>query len=250
MLAPLFWEVIQIITINNICKSFKERKVINGLSLTINDGIITALVGKNGCGKTTLIRLISKTLKPDCGNIINTDNNTGIFLGGDVRLYENLTGFENLQFFASMRKMSKSEFLKRYDELSEILNLKDFATEKALHYSRGMMQKIGFAISIIHNPSTIILDEPSTGLDLISANDVLQFLDYCKSQNKTIFISTHNISEISDLSDYMSVMKNGTIALYTPTKDFFKNTDGTEKTKKLAKFLEYDYDKSNNCDSY
>ncbi len=226
------------IVLENINKSFKNKKVLRNLSLIVRDGKITALVGKNGCGKTTLVRLISGLIKPDSGTIINSDKNIGVFLGGDTKLYDNLTGYENIKFFAGMHKIDNKQFHNRFDELSEILKFKDFANEKASYYSRGMTQKIGFAISVIHNPNTIILDEPSTGLDIIAANDVINFINYCKHQNKTILISSHNMAEISDMSDYIAIIKDKSIALYDETSVFFSNATGTEKTNILANFLE------------
>lgn len=226
------------IILENICKSFKTKNVFSNLSLTVEDSKITALVGKNGCEKTTLIRIVSGLIKPDSGTIINSDKNIGVFLGGDTKLYDNLTGYENMNFFAGMHQLNKKQFQKRFDELSEILNFKDFAHERTAHYSRGMTQKIGFAISVIHNPNTIILDEPSTGLDIIAANDVINFINYCKLQDKTILISTHNMAEISDMSDYIAIIKNKSIALYDETNIFFDEAIGIEKANKLANFLE------------
>ena len=119
------------IKINNISKSFKSNTVIENLSLTVNSSQITALIGKNGSGKTTLMRLISGLLKPDSGNINCNTKNIGVLIGGDVNLYENLTGYENLKYFAELHNMSKKELSARCDELAEILKFNDFINERS-----------------------------------------------------------------------------------------------------------------------
>lgn len=226
------------IEIKNISKSFKDNTVIDNLSLTVKSSHITSLIGKNGSGKTTLMRLISGLIKPDCGTIFCDRKNLGVLIGGDVNLYENLTGFENLKYFAFLHNMSKNDFYSRYYELSEILKFKDFINERTSLYSRGMKQKVAFASAIIHNPSTILLDEPSTGLDILTASDVINFIKYCKDDRKTILISTHNISEIADLSDSVAVLSNKRIILQSNCKDFFAGCKKEEKIIKLKNILE------------
>lgn len=226
------------IEINNISKSLKNNTVIQNLSLTVNSSQITALIGKNGSGKTTLMRLISGLLKPDSGNINCNTKNIGVLIGGDVNLYENLTGYENLKYFAELHNMSKKEFSARCDELAEILKFNDFINERSGIYSRGMKQKIAFASAIIHNPDTILLDEPSTGLDILTAFDVINFIKYCKSKNKTILISTHNITEITDLSDNIAILSNKQVIAHCSIKDFFADYNNEEKINKLKNILE------------
>ncbi len=228
----------KMINIKNVSKSFNGELIINNLSLEIPDGKITCLVGKNGSGKTTLIRLISGIYKPTSGAIAVSDNHIGVLLGGDVRLYDKLTGFENLKYFADLRNVSQKDFKKRCEFLSEKLNFKSFMHKRAEYYSRGMKQKIIFAISVIHNPSLILLDEPSTGLDITAACDVVNFINFCKESGKTVLISTHSFSEISDLSDRIAIIKNGTIVSCMETKDFFHSSDYNEKLNRLVKAME------------
>lgn len=226
------------IEIKNISKVFKNNTVIENLSLTVNNSQITTLIGKNGSGKTTLMRLISGLLKPDSGTINCDKENIGVLIGGDVNLYENLTGYENLKYFAMLHNMSKKEFSLRCDELAEILNFNDFINEFSGVYSRGMKQKVAFASAIIHNPDTILLDEPSTGLDILTSFDVINFIKYCKSENKTILISTHNIAEITDLSDNVAILSNKQIVSHCSTEDFFADCNNEEKINKLKNILE------------
>ncbi|MBQ6708661.1 MAG: ATP-binding cassette domain-containing protein [Clostridia bacterium] len=218
------------IKIINLSKKFSDNTVIDKLDLIVNSGEITALVGKNGVGKSTLIRLIAKLLKSDSGEIKTEPGaKIGVLLGGDVSLYENLTAFEIINYFGELHGMDSVSIKERIDVLDDILNFKSFINERASTFSRGMKQKIAIVVSIIHNPDILLLDEPSTGLDIEASNDVIKFIKYLKSQKKTILIATHNIFEISDLSDSIAFIKNGKIQRKIKTEDFFKNCPQDEK---------------------
>ncbi len=226
------------INIQNVSKSFKDNLVIDALNLQIDDGEITALVGKNGAGKSTLIRMICGLLKPEQGTIsIGSKSEVGVLLGGDISLYKNLTAYEIIKFFGKLNGLEQIQIDKRIDELDKILDFKSFINNKAYTFSRGMRQKIGLAISIIHNPDVLLLDEPSTGLDLEASNDVIDFIKYLKQQNKTILIATHNIFEISDLSDNIAILNDGKIQGKINTKKFFEKCPSDEKNAHIIDLM-------------
>ncbi|MGN1116555.1 MAG: ABC transporter ATP-binding protein [Candidatus Ornithomonoglobus sp.] len=226
------------IHITALNKNFSNHAVINNLNLDIHSGKITALVGKNGSGKSTLIRLITGLLEPDSGKIeLGKDQKIGALLGGDINLYRSLTAREIIFYFGKLHKLSNAEINKRIDELNDILRFKSFIDKRADTFSRGMRQKIGFAISIIHNPDIILLDEPSTGLDIETSNDVIDFIKYLKTNNKTILIATHNIFEISDLSDNIAFLQNGKIKQNIESRAFFKNCPYDEKNAYIIQAL-------------
>lgn len=226
------------IKLEKISKSFSTNPVLDELDLCIRDGEITALVGKNGAGKSTLIRIVTGLLKADSGHILMDANTSiGTLLGGDVNLYGNLTALENIFFFANLHNMSTAIIRSRIDELDAVLNFSDFLDKKAFLLSRGMRQKIAFAISIIHDPSVLLLDEPSTGLDIETANDVIEFIRFLKSQNKTILIATHNIFEIADLSDQLAFLIDGKIQVQVKTSLFFDNCKSEEKSSILVDMI-------------
>lgn len=224
------------IRIKKLKKSFSDNTVLNELSLTVKDGEITALVGKNGSGKSTLIRLIAGLLKQDGGKISITSNQKiGVLLGGDVNLYKNLTANEIIHFFGELHGLSETYINRRIDELEDILCFKSFIDKRAGTLSRGMRQKIAIVISIIHDPAILLLDEPSTGLDIEASNDVINFIRYLKSENKTILIATHNIFEISDLCDSIAFIKNGKISKKVDTAAFFRQCPRDEKSSLLIR---------------
>ena len=200
------------INITNLNKTFSNNIVINNLNLKIENSEITALVGFNGAGKSTLIRIIAGLYKQDSGSITMPPNTKiGVLLGGDVSLYKNLTGYELIQYFGKLYGLENNTIKEQIEKLDKILHFNDFINKQSYTFSRGMKQKIALVISIIHNPDILLLDEPSTGLDLEATNDVINFIKYLKSQEKTILIATHNIFEISDLSDSIAFISGGKI---------------------------------------
>ncbi len=236
--GSVFIQEVKMVEILNLSKSFSKNKVIDKLNLNIETGKITALVGKNGAGKSTLIRLISGILKPDGGEIrIEKNAGIGTLMGGDIALNNYLSGKEIITFYGQINNLSRSAIEKRIDELDETLHFKSFYCRRSFQYSRGMRQKIAFANCLISNPDLLLLDEPSTGLDLETANDVIEFIKFLKSKNKSILVATHNIFEISDLSDNIAILKDGKTAECFLTADFFKNSKSDEKSKCLMSAL-------------
>lgn len=213
-------------------KTFSNNIVINNCNLDVPNGEITALIGKNGSGKTTLIRLISGLLKQDSGEILfDSNQQIGVLLGGDGNLYDNLTGYEVISLFANLHGMDKIKKNRRIAELNDVLDFEGFLEKRIGTLSRGMRQKIGFAISLIHDPNILLLDEPSTGLDIETADGVISYIKYTKEIGKTILIVTHNIFEISDLSDNIAFMRNGSISRCIKTADFFKDVARENKSQ-------------------
>ena len=206
--------------LNNVTKSFKTKKVVDSLSFSVNNGEIVGLLGENGAGKTTTLRMISTMLKITDGSIevngIDVKTNSekvrkeiGILFGGDVGLYDRLTGRENIKYFANLYGMNDNESNKRIDELAKNFNMEDYIDTPVGKYSRGMKQKISIARSIVHNPSVMLFDEPTTGLDVSAARIVQDFILQCKKENKVILFSSHSMKEVEKLCDRVVIINKG-----------------------------------------
>lgn len=217
------------IEVNHVTKSFRsmDRAAVNDVTFAARPGSITGLLGANGSGKTTLMRLISGLLTPEAGNIsicgvdahrhpTAAKVHLGMLLGGDISLYGRLTAYENIMYFAQLQNVPPSECEKRIAELSDMLGMNDYLHRRVAGMSRGMRQKIAFCRTVIHNPDVLLLDEPSTGLDIYSVRDVETFIQYYKSQGKTILLSTHNAHEIETLCDHILILKDGKLIADAP----------------------------------
>lgn len=210
------------IKVDNLTKQFGKKIAVNDISFCANSGIITGLIGSNGSGKSTTMRMIATLLRQDKGCISIDGIDTikypqkarekiGILLGGDVSLYERLTAKENILYFADLQNVERTVAEQRLNELVELLSMNDYIDHRVGGFSRGMRQKVAFARSIIHCPDVLLLDEPSTGLDINSIKDVQNFILYCKSQGKTILLSTHNAHEMERLCDSLLFIEEGKI---------------------------------------
>lgn len=231
------------ISVSNVSKSFGKTKVIKNISFDAHPGRVTGLIGANGSGKTTTMRLISTILKPDSGTI-EIDNidvaanpekarkNLGVLFGGDVSLYNRLTAWENIVYFAKLQGMNEEEAEQRIKILSNLLDMDSYLFKKVAGFSRGMRQKVSFAKSIVHNPSSILLDEPSTGLDIYSIRDVQDFVLTCKEQGKTVIVSTHNMHEIERLCDDLVIIADGKI-IRNGTKEEILRNEGTDDVMEM-----------------
>ena len=208
--------------VENLTKTFKKINAVENVSFEVDQGEIIGLLGENGAGKTTTLRMIATMLKPTSGNaFIDEDNiidnpnkireKIGILFGGDVALYDRLTGRENMTYFAKLNGMSDEEAANAVDQISRDLEMVDYIDRPVGKYSRGMKQKVSLARSIIHHPDVMLFDEPTTGLDVMSSKLIHDFIVKCKKENKAIVFSSHNMYETEKLCDRIIIIHKGKI---------------------------------------
>lgn len=208
--------------IKNVTKIFKDVKAVSGLSFNVNEGEIVGLLGENGAGKTTTLRMISTMLKPSEGTITvngydsvedseKVRGEIGILFGGEVGIYDRLSARENMRYFGRLYGMTEEEIDNKIDELTEELKMEEYIDRKAGKFSRGMKQKVSIARAIIHSPSVMLFDEPSTGLDVSAARVIHEFILKCKSENKIILLSSHSMTEVEKLCDRVVIIHKGVL---------------------------------------
>lgn len=208
--------------VENLKKKFKKVTAVDNVSFEVNPGEIIGLLGENGAGKTTTLRMLATMLKPTSGNamidgynIIDNPNKIreriGILFGGDVALYDRLTGRENMIYFAKLNGMSDLEADQAVNKITSELEMSDYIDRPVGKYSRGMKQKVSLARSIIHQPDVMLFDEPSTGLDVLSSKLIHDFILKCKKDNKAIVFSSHNMYETEKLCDRIIIIHKGKI---------------------------------------
>ena len=208
--------------VENLTKKFNKVTAVDNVSFEVNPGEIIGLLGENGAGKTTTLRMLATMLKPTSGNamidgynIIDNPNKIreriGILFGGDVALYDRLTGRENMIYFAKLNGMSDLEADQAVNKITSELEMSDYIDRPVGKYSRGMKQKVSLARSIIHQPDVMLFDEPSTGLDVLSSKLIHDFILKCKKDNKAIVFSSHNMYETEKLCDRIIIIHKGKI---------------------------------------
>lgn len=208
-----------IIETENLTKNYGFCDVVREVNLHVPKGKIYGLLGRNGAGKTTIMKMMLNLVKPTEGTIRlfgmdNRDNSEKIYhkIGSIIEtpgFYDNLTAYDNLQLMERLR--GKMGTLSISDAL-DMVNLSKEKKKTFSDYSLGMKQRLGIAAAIIHEPELLILDEPINGLDPIGITQVRSFLlDLCKNKGTTILISSHVLSEIEQLADIIGVMQEGTL---------------------------------------
>ncbi len=210
--------------VKNITKRFsgQERPAVEDVSFTVRPGEIAALLGENGAGKTTTLRIISTILRPENGtcSVMGHDvvkepakarSQIGMLLGGETGLYDRLTARENIGYFADLHGIPRERQKKDIATLAALLGMKEYLDKRCGTFSRGMKQKTAFARALIHNPRIILLDEPTTGLDVSASITVRNFILGCRKEGRAILFSSHNIEEVRKLADRIIIIHNGKI---------------------------------------
>lgn len=232
------------IAVNELWKTFKldrqQRKetrtdshalnAVAGITFTCKPGRVFTLVGPNGAGKTTTLRMVATLLKPTSGSITVAGIDVALqprevrrkigFLTGTTRLYERLTPEEIVKYYADLHGMSTHHFTQRKDELFAILGIHEFARRRIGKLSTGMRQKVSIARTMIHDPEIVVFDEPTVGLDVITARHIIDLIRSCKEAGKTVLFSTHIMGEVSLLSDDLAIIHNGKLCYNGAFEDF------------------------------
>ena len=223
---------------NNLTKKFIKQKnkrekeefyADKGITFEAHDGEIIGILGPNGAGKTTLLRMIAGILEPTEGTIefdgLNYKNNeieikkNIAYLSGNTKLYDTLTAYELLKMCAQIYGIDKQKTEKRIKEITDILDMQNFLNNKIGNLSTGQTQRVNIARCLIHNPKYYILDEATTGLDIISSQIILDFIKKEKARGKTILYSTHYMEEAENICDRVIMINKGVvISSGTPSK--------------------------------
>lgn len=207
----------KILSVKNLNKSFGEFKAVNNINLQVNQGDIYGFLGPNGAGKSTTLRMILGLIKPDSGEIlINGKSNSGsnrnflTSIGALIEkpdFYKNLSAYDNLKI---LYKMSKLKDINRISDVLKEVDLWDKKNQKVGGFSQGMKQRLGIAQTLMHQPSLIILDEPSNGLDPQGQSDMRSLiLRINQEMGITVIISSHILNEIEKISNRMVVINKG-----------------------------------------
>lgn len=198
----------------NLHKSFGQRSVVKGLSLEINEGEIFAVIGPNGAGKSTTIDILISLKKQDKGDITFWRSNFQEHIGVQLQttpFFEGLTTEDNLRLFASFyKKKLTKEYAKK---LLHICGLAEVGATQATMLSGGQQKKLAIAIAIGHNPSFLILDEPTAALDPRSRREIHEVMQSLKQNGTTILFTSHDMSEVEKIADRLIMIDHGKVVL-------------------------------------
>jgi len=209
------------ILIENLTKSYGTLKAVNSLNLEVKEGEVFGFLGPNGAGKTTTILSMLNLVIPDSGRVeilgmdiskepLKIKERIG-YLPENATIYGELTAWKNLEFFANFYRMSNAEKEKRITELLKMVGLWEVRYRKAKTFSKGMKQRLLIAQTFINDPELLILDEPTSGLDPEGAHLVKRLIREARSEGRTVFFSSHILSEVEELSDRVGIIVRGNL---------------------------------------
>lgn len=198
--------------LEKIRKSFKNNLVLKDVSFTVDTGEVVGLVGLNGSGKSTIIRIISGLIIQDNGTIENDFKNIGVLLEGSRNIYHFLTVRENIKYFSILNNIEDAYVENFMNKYITLFGLEDKLDEEVGNLSRGMIQKVSIMILLAQNPDIIIMDEPTLGLDIISTIQIREIIqDIVKEKNKTVLIVSHDTKLLDSVADRILFLKDGKI---------------------------------------
>ncbi|WKE68288.1 ABC transporter ATP-binding protein [Streptomyces sp. WP-1] len=207
-----------------------ERVALQGIDLDIAEGEVHGLLGPNGAGKTTLCKILSTVLLPSSGSVhvlghdVAADPGAvrpliGIVFGGERGLYDRLTARQNLVYWASLYGMSGRRLATRSAELLEQLGLGAHADDRVERFSRGMKQRLHLARGLVHDPQVVLLDEPTAGMDPVSAHGFRDLVTGLRAEGRTVLVTTHDMGEAEAICDRVTLINRGTVvASATPAE--------------------------------
>lgn len=209
------------VEVRNVSKAFGTFRAVSDLSFDVNYGEIFALLGPNGAGKSTTIRMILDILRPDSGSIrvlgslINDEIKNRIgYLPEERGLYKSAKVLEMMVYLGRLKGMSGSDATKRALSLLERLELAEHAKKKVSELSKGMQQKVQFAVTIMHEPRLIIIDEPFSGLDPVNRMIIRDLLFDFRSGGGAIIMSTHQMNQVEEMANRLLMINKGQQKLY------------------------------------
>ena len=209
---------------HNLTKTFKDKKrgvitAVDNVSFTCRPGQIYGLLGANGAGKTTTLRMLATLLQPTSGTAtmaghdvatagVQVRANVG-FLAASTALYGRLTAREMITYFGELNGLAEGALQARVRQLADELDMHEFLDRRCDKFSTGMKQKTSIARTLIHDPAVMIFDEPTLGLDVMTARSIVKFVRDCRNRGKTVIYSTHVMSEVEKLCDVIGIIHGG-----------------------------------------
>jgi ABC-2 type transport system ATP-binding protein len=217
-----------------LTKNYGSIVAVNDLAINVKEGTIYGFLGPNGAGKTTTINMLMGFVRPTGGSasVMGFDVKTQHYeirkltgyLPERPAFYDDMTARNNLEYFGRLIDVESPE--ERAEELIKLVGLEGRGDDRVRTYSHGMRQRLGIAVALLGDPRVLVLDEPTTGLDPQGSHDIRELIKKLKSEKVTIFLSSHILHEVQDISDFVGIVKNGKLIVEQHISDFLRSMEG------------------------
>jgi ABC-2 type transport system ATP-binding protein len=208
------------IELDNVCKSFGPVRAVDALNISVPQGCVYGFLGPNGAGKTTTLRMVMDIIRPDSGSIrlfgepTSTRSRSRVgYMPEERGLYRKMTVTGVLNYFGSLKGMTAGQLRQRGPEWLRRVDLAEHARKKVEELSRGMHQKLQFAVTVINDPDLVILDEPFSGLDPVNQDMLRDIISSMRRSGKTVLFSTHVMHEAEQLCDFIVLINRGRVVV-------------------------------------
>lgn len=235
------------IEVQGLSKEYSANGVlaVNGVTFNAVPGEVVGLLGANGAGKTTILKILATLLRPTSGRVWVGGYDTvtasravrariGVLFGSDTGLYDRLSARENIRYFAALNGLDRTAGEIRSRELSDLFGLHSFIDRLVATCSSGMKQRIALARSVVHDPSVLLLDEPTTAMDIGTTLVVHAFVSRSRTEGKTVILSSHDTTELEQLCDRVLTIDSGRIVDEARRGDDFGWDAGLLRSRFLA----------------
>jgi len=226
-----------VIAIDELHKSFGTVRALKGVSFTAQDGRITGLLGPNGAGKSTTLRTLATLLKPDAGGgrvdghdilkeSLEVRRRLGV-LPHSAGIYPNLSGRENINYFGALHGLAPGLVEQRVEELVTLLEMRGFADRRAKGYSQGERLKVAIARALVHSPRNVVLDEPTTGLDVMATRALRSLVRRLREDGHCVLLSSHVMQEVGELCDDVVIIARGVVVAQGTPEEILRRSGTT-----------------------
>jgi len=236
------------IKVQSLCKSFGEVSAVKDVTFTAENNVVTGLLGPNGAGKSTTLRILYGLLKQDSGEAhidefnlethrVEAQKRIGV-LPDSHGLYIRLTAREHIQFFGRLHQVDENELETRTEELIKLLDMQGIADRRVEGFSQGERMKVCLSRSLIHNPTNVLLDEPTNGLDVMTTRTVREIIGELKRQGVAVLFSSHLMHEVSRLCDKIIIISEGIVVATGTTDEIRESTEEENLEDAFVKLVE------------
>lgn len=222
------------IEVRNLKKQFGEVRAVDGVSFTAPGGAITGLLGPNGAGKTTTIRMIGTLVSIDSGSVTIDGLDVSRDADGARRacglltdsrgLYTRMTARENIRYYAELRGIDAAQSERTLARFAEWLDMKELLDRRTEGFSQGERMKVAITRALIHEPGTVILDEPTNGLDVMSTRALRELIKRLKAEGQTVMFSSHVMQEVAALCDEIIIIAHGRVTAQGSTRQLLEQS--------------------------
>jgi len=228
---------VRTLVVDNIKKKYGKKIAVDGISFSLNKGDLIGLIGENGAGKSTTMSMIATLIKPNSGDIL-LDGESIIknpkcikkclgYVPQDIALYANMSGYDNLKFWGKMYHLNKSQLNMGISKVKDIIGLSDkILKDRVCNYSGGMKRRVNIGAALLHDPSIVIMDEPTVGIDINSRKQILQSVEELTKDGKTIIYTGHYLEEIEKLCNKICLIDRGKVKQLGETSKLLIDENG------------------------